>query len=230
MNHDIIINANDGEKVKIEEEASKVAHRAAEALRHSRMLRNHDNVSIPTWTGKAGTAGAPSSVRRKFGSTVNAQLISNSNSSVGSPGSSEVVSNSLSVGASSGKALTSAELLTRIRTTQEGAAADGFEHQFQLSVNSTSSAQASMSRSSAMLPPKFVQPEILIRQLCTFMQIQGGCSSSAFIVQHFKDRIPSKDMPLFKNLLRELATLEKDSNGSSKWVLKPEYKDGTSGN
>lgn len=218
MNHDAIMNAHDEEKIRLEEQASQVAQRAAEALRQSRMLRSRESVSVPTWTGKAGAAGAPSSLHRKFGSTLNSQLTNNSKPME------ESSSNGIAAGASAGKALSSAELLARIRNTQERAVGDVIEHQF--SVGSSSSGRerdtnSKISRSTKNLSG--VQPEVLIRQICTFIQQRGGRCSSASIVGHFRDRVPSKDLPLFKNLLKEIATLEKDSDGSS-WVLKPEYQ------
>nr|KYP74161.1 DNA repair protein rhp26 [Cajanus cajan] len=160
MNHDLIMDAHDEEKMRLEEQASQVAQRAAEALRQSRMLRSHESISVPTWTGRSGAAGAPSSVRRKFGSTVNPHSQARS-----------------------------------------------------MDVRSSRAAETSSG----------LQPEVLIRKICTFIQQRGGSSDSASIVQHFKDRIPSKDLALFKNLLKEIATLHKGSNGSY-WVLKPEYQ------
>ncbi|KAL5796503.1 hypothetical protein ACOSQ2_001323 [Xanthoceras sorbifolium] len=220
VNHDIIVNAPDEEKTRLEEQASQVAQRAAEALRQSRMLRSHDSVSVPTWTGKSGAAGAPSSVRQKFGSTVNSQLIKTSDELSNNKTSK---SNGFAAGASAGKALSSAELLGRIRGNQERAVGAGLEHQFGMnssSVDGTKSRDVGISRSSRNLSG--VQPEVLIRQICTFIQQRGGSCNSASIVEHFKDRVPPKDMPLFKNLLKEIATLEKDPSGS-RWVLKPEY-------
>ncbi|KAI5315753.1 hypothetical protein L3X38_044929 [Prunus dulcis] len=218
MNHDMIMNAHDEEKMKLDEQASRVAQRAAEALRQSRMLRSRDSVSVPTWTGKSGMAGAPSSVRGKFGSTVNSQLINNTKRS------DEVSNNGTNgvAGASAGKALSSAELLARIRGKEEKAVEAGIEHQFGLASgsNRAKSLDVGPSRSSHNLGG--VQPEVLIRQICTFIQQSGGNTSSSSIVQHFKDRIPSKDLPLFKNLLKEIAKLEKTPNGSV-WVLKPEF-------
>lgn len=218
MNHDMIMNAHDEEKMKLDEQASRVAQRAAEALRQSRMLRSRDSVSVPTWTGKSGMAGAPSSVRGKFGSTVNSQLINNTKRS------DEVSNNGTNgvAGASAGKALSSAELLARIRGKEEKAVEAGIEHQFGLasSSNRAKSVDVGPSRSSHNLGG--VQPEVLIRQICTFIQQSGGSTSSSSIVQHFKDRIPSRDLPLFKNLLKEIAKLEKTPNGSV-WVLKPEF-------
>ncbi|XP_004289961.1 PREDICTED: DNA excision repair protein ERCC-6-like [Fragaria vesca subsp. vesca] len=220
MNHDVIMNAHDEEKMRLEEQASQVAQRAAEALRLSRMLRSRDSVSVPTWTGKSGMAGAPSAVRGKFGSTVNSRLISNAKPS------SELSNNRTNgfvAGASAGKALSSAELLARIRGNEEKAVEAGIEHQLGMASSSSSRARAmdaGPSRQSHNLGG--VQPEILIRKICTFLEERGGSTNSATIVQHFKDRIPSKDLPLFKNLLKEIAKLEKTPSGSV-WVLKPEF-------
>ncbi|PON81759.1 Protein CHROMATIN REMODELING [Trema orientale] len=224
MNHDAIMNAHDEEKMRLEEEASRVAQRAAEALRQSRMLRSRENISVPTWTGKSGTAGAPSSVRQKFGSTVNSKLINGSKPSDESSRNGTSSLNGIAAGASAGKALSSAELLARIRGNQERAAGVGIEHQFGVAssnLNRGKSVDVGSSRSSQN--SSRVPPEVLIRQICTFIQQRGGSTDSASIVQHFRDRIPSEDLPLFKNLLKEIAILEKSSNGSV-WVLKPDYQ------
>uniref|UniRef100_A0A0D9UVR8 Uncharacterized protein n=1 Tax=Leersia perrieri TaxID=77586 RepID=A0A0D9UVR8_9ORYZ len=132
---------------------------------------------------------------------------------------------SLQVGALNGKALSSAELLSRIRGTREGAASDALEHQLNLrsasnhTVSSSGNGRASSSSTRSMI----VQPEVLIRQLCTFIQQNGGSANSTSITEHFKNRILSKDMLLFKNLLKEIATLQRGANGAA-WVLKPDYQ------
>ncbi|XP_008791071.2 DNA excision repair protein CSB [Phoenix dactylifera] len=221
MNHDAIMNANDDDKLRLEEQASRVARRAAEALRESRRLRSRDSFSVPTWTGRSGAAGAPSSVCRKFGSSVNTQLLGPSKPSQGSasrpPG--------LAAGASTGKALSSAELLARIHGTQERAVDDALEQDLDLASSLNQRARIPEDTLASKPSHRYmvVQPEILIRQLCTFIQQRGGQTDSASITQHFKDRIQSKDLPLFKNLLKEIATLQKDAGGS-RWVLKPEYR------
>lgn len=69
-----------------------------------------------------------------------------------------------------------------------------------------------------------VQPEILIRQLCTFFQKEGGSVSSAHVVEHFRDRVSNHDLSLFRQLLKQIAILEKRPH-ESKWVLKPEYQE-----
>lgn len=224
MNHDAIMNAHDEDKSKMEEQALKVAQRAAEALRQSRMLRNRDNVAVPTWTGKSGAAGAPSSVKKKFGSTVSVQLVGSSTSSAELVNGEENARNGLVAGAYSGKALSSTELLARMRGNQEKAARHGLEHQLELGTSSNGGGRSVSIGSSRTSNNVSAQPEVLIRQICTFIQQRGGRTDSASIVNYFRDRVPSKDLPLFKNLLKAIASLEKNSSGSF-WILKPEYQE-----
>ncbi|KVH94289.1 Helicase, C-terminal [Cynara cardunculus var. scolymus] len=199
--------------VRLDEQASQVAHRAAEALRQSRMIRSRESISVPTWTGKSGAAGAPvSTVVRKFGSTVNSKLITKTKTEERSTNN----QNNFVVGASGSKALSSSELLAKIRGTQEQAVSDALEHQL-----GATSSSVGRNRSSNNLGG--APPEVLIRQICSFIQQRGGSCDSASIVQHFRDRIPSKDLPIFKSLLKEIATLQRNPNGSS-WILKPEYQ------
>lgn len=224
MNHDAIMNAHDEDKSKMEEQAIKVAQRAAEALRQSRMLRNRDNVAVPTWTGKSGAAGAPSSVKKKFGSTVSVQLVGSSTSSAELVNGEENARNGLVAGAYSGKALSSTELLARMRGNQEKAARHGLEHQLELGTSSNGGGRSVSIGSSRTSNNVSAQPEVLIRQICTFIQQRCGRTDSASIVNYFRDRVPSKDLPLFKNLLKAIASLEKNSSGSF-WILKPEYQE-----
>lgn len=221
MNHDAIMNASDDAKMKLEEQASQVAQRAAQALRESRMLRARESFAVPTWTGRSGAAGAPSSARSRFGSTFNTQLLSPTKPTEASTSR----PNGFSAGAMAGKALSSAELLAKIRGTQETAITDALEQDLDLASSFSNQSRNPESSRSTKSSNRLmiVQPEVMIRQLCTFIQQRGGQSDSASITQHFKDRIQSKDLPLFKNLLKEIATLEKVSGGS-RWVLKPEYR------
>ncbi|ESQ50566.1 hypothetical protein EUTSA_v10022523mg [Eutrema salsugineum] len=202
VNHDAIMNADDKEeKMRLEHQAAQVAQRAAEALRQSRMLRSRESISVPTWTGKSGCAGAPSSVRRRFGSTVNSRLTQTGDKP-------STIKNGISAGLSSGKAPSSAELLNRIRGNKAQAVGFGREQPPPSSSSSSGS----------------LQPEVLIRQICSFVQQRGGKVDTTSIVNHFRDRVSSEDKLLFKNLLKEIATLRKDEN-TSFWVLKSEYKD-----
>ena len=60
IQHDSIIRAARPDALIDEREASKVALQAVAALRESRhKIRQRSSVSVPTWTGKSGAAGAP---------------------------------------------------------------------------------------------------------------------------------------------------------------------------
>lgn len=116
MDHDAILGVHESEKAIIDHEANRVAERAALALQQSRRLRNAENVSVPTWTGRSGTAGAPAGVRQRFGSTSNSRLIASTSTTSQSqtrPGETRALGSS--AGASAGRAFTSADLLARMR-------------------------------------------------------------------------------------------------------------------
>jgi DNA excision repair protein ERCC-6 len=92
------------------------------------MLRRQDSISIPTWTGRSGAAGAPGEVRRRFGSKINSELVSGLNSTecsrINGASTSQGSSTGL-VGASLGKALSSRDLLARIQGNRESAIGAG---------------------------------------------------------------------------------------------------------
>jgi DNA excision repair protein ERCC-6 len=90
------------------------------------------------------------------------------------------------------------------------------------SIRPTISRQPSGTGRNGQIPP--VQPEVLIRQLCTFIQKEGGSVASSHVVNQFRDRISNRDVPLFRQLLKQIAVLQKGPQ-ESKWVLKPEYRD-----
>ena len=83
MNHDAIMSATGGRdhltgssnSGTARAEAERVARRAAEALRQSRVARGSAHVAVPTWTGRSGAAGAPvgavsAAASRRFGRSV----------------------------------------------------------------------------------------------------------------------------------------------------------------
>ncbi|KAJ4809891.1 Protein CHROMATIN REMODELING 8 [Rhynchospora pubera] len=204
MNHDAILNVSEDQKLRMEEEASRIAHRAAEALRNSSMLRSHESFAVPTWTGHAGSAGAPAPSGRRFGSTgthhvVTTRTTTSASFSIGS-----------GIGPANGRVLSSAELLNRIHGTHASAASDAIERDLEGRRGGSGSRNV------------VIQPEVLIRLICSFLQERGGSADSVSITEYFKNRVRSEDLVMFKSLLKEIAALEKGANGS-KWVLKPEY-------
>ncbi|GIL85733.1 hypothetical protein Vretifemale_14117, partial [Volvox reticuliferus] len=59
VDHSKIEGANDPELIAVHAEAQRVAQRAAEALRRSRLACAAASIATPTWTGRHGRAGAP---------------------------------------------------------------------------------------------------------------------------------------------------------------------------
>ncbi|KAG6549739.1 hypothetical protein Mapa_008719 [Marchantia paleacea] len=139
MDHDAILGVSETEKAKVDLEADRVAKRAADAIRQSRMIRASDDVAVPTWTGRHGEAGAPSNVRQKFGSTTNSRLVGRSTTVTASAqtGSiqnvrTDVSSNArfsagVAAGSGVGRALTSSDVLNRMRERNMGAIGAGME-------------------------------------------------------------------------------------------------------
>ena len=119
MDHDAILGVHETEKVTIDREANQVAERAATALQQSRRLRSAESVAVPTWTGRSGTAGAPGSTQRRFGSTTNTRLIASSTMSqsqarTGQNGAHPPAMGSMG-GSAAGTAFSSADLLARVQ-------------------------------------------------------------------------------------------------------------------
>ncbi|KAI9102025.1 hypothetical protein DFS34DRAFT_647809 [Phlyctochytrium arcticum] len=78
LKHDAIVDASSPEMILVEKEASRVAKEAVAALRQSRKrLRQSEGVHIPTFTGRHGTAGAPSVAKRRFGQVQSGSLVGN---------------------------------------------------------------------------------------------------------------------------------------------------------
>jgi DNA excision repair protein ERCC-6 len=62
----------------------------------------------------------------------------------------------------------------------------------------------------------------LAGRIVGFIQAAGGASSSDALVSHFGGVLQGSEMPLFKQLLRQVAKLQQGGPGQGKvWVLKP---------
>ncbi|KAG9326228.1 hypothetical protein KVV02_001112 [Mortierella alpina] len=59
LKHDDIMDSAKQEHLIVEREATRVAERAMAALKESRKRRRRQDLDVPTWTGRSGTAGAP---------------------------------------------------------------------------------------------------------------------------------------------------------------------------
>lgn len=74
LDHSKIEGAHDPDHRTAQREASKIAQRAAQALRQSRLHVQRAPVNRPTWTGRSGIAGAPRKAVPRFGAIVNPRI------------------------------------------------------------------------------------------------------------------------------------------------------------
>jgi DNA excision repair protein ERCC-6 len=209
LDHDKIESAHDPSHRVAEKEAAKIAKKAADALRQSRLQLQQAPVNQPTWTGKSGAAGAP-----RFGANVNARLLSQaSNGASGSGSGSNITNTSAGFGSSAGPsrfgngggrgnggggALRSSELLAKIRERQAAATA------------------------AATTSPELTRAQNLATRVARFIHGKGGSAPSAEVAAAFQRSVGAGDLALFKSVLKQVATLQRQG-GVKAWVLRPEF-------
>ncbi|KAF9429167.1 hypothetical protein BGZ76_001718 [Entomortierella beljakovae] len=251
VKHDEIMDSAKQENLIIEREATRVAERAMAALKESRKRRRRQDLDVPTWTGKSGSAGAPkafllqqqdsgptsqatsSSSKPRFGTT---NIFNSSATSSVAPrfGKSETAENRMggrsqpgfgsvsSTGVASSSSLL-AGMLERKRLEQEG----GFESRSRTSTGSPSSSRNSPSSSPCVDSTSVLQEgtqESLITKIRDYMMDQGGRVRSADLVEHFQYQLADMEQLVFKKMLKGIAVLEKsESEGQGWWKLKSEY-------
>jgi DNA excision repair protein ERCC-6 len=65
--------------------------------------------------------------------------------------------------------------------------------------------------------------EELTSQVVAFLEAHDGAAPTAELVDHFQSRVPAARMPLFRQLLKQVAALRRHPDGRKLWTLKPEY-------
>lgn len=64
----------------------------------------------------------------------------------------------------------------------------------------------------------------LSADIVAFLAGHDGQAATPDIVGHFQQRVDSRQMPLFRQLLKQVAALQRRPSGGHKlWVLKPEF-------
>ena len=183
LNHDLVC---DGEQLQQQRsstavvEARRLAQRAATALRESQERRARENVSLPTWTGRCGTAGAPA--QRRFGGALNSRLLGANGGAGTSAGASVGERGTFFSQGRPGKApIGSSAILQRIE--ERKAAEPG--------------ANDPDSESSRLLG-----------KLCQFFKQHSGRCTSLQLSTRFK--LDNVDAVLLRQLLREVASKDSD--------------------
>lgn len=194
LDHEAILSASAPEQVLVKHEAERVAKEAAAALKQSREARSHFGVDVPTWTGRSGSAGGPPPAKPRFGAKANPRL----QSSQSSPSSQAVVQHLRERG------------LTIAEVNRDAAAAD----------------DSPVDLSDDALPvqplPMSDERSLLLAQLVEYLTTCGNRASSSQIVQHFAGQVKGDLVPVFREMLHQVATQERTGRGTS-WVLRAEF-------
>lgn len=241
MDHSRIETSNDPETLAVDQQAARMAAKAAEALKRSRAACRTAAVNQPTWTGRHGTAGV-TPPRNKFGrpTTSSKECLTppknTTQSGSGGPkgrvfgtrGTPPIPTNGAPIAGVSGCAApSSSSLLAQIRARQQ---APGMGPHLSAAAPSTSSATPPATPGSEGEGGPGTEAgdgtaDILLCQIVSFLEAKGGAAPSKELVDHFNQVVRPQQMMLFRQLLKQVATLTKTSaSGSSQWTLKDEFR------
>lgn len=202
LEHEAIMDAHQPERLLVEAEASRIASEAVHALRQSRRQRRRQDVSVPTWTGRSGAAGAP----RRFGQV---QRSSESLSNTG-------LSSSRS---SSNQPQSSSSILALLRQRQTGG----------ITVLDDDEPATQHVQSAAVNGYRTVSdfPNLAEEVTSYLNKCAERQASSQSIIDHFGfGRVSGEDVVLFRKMLRSIATFQRGGSSSTNvWVLREEFHD-----
>ncbi|KAK9701560.1 DNA repair protein rhp26 [Basidiobolus ranarum] len=211
LKHDTIMESARQEDIIVEQEANRIAERAVAALRESRKRRNRLDIGVPTWTGRSGTAGA-AVAQPRFGQKKN-PTISNSDSQPSALRAAPVVqmgSNSSKFGSGS---------MSGFRGNQGDVSSSSILKNLR---ERTVAEENKPSPTTSDLSPD--SQEGLILKIRDYLYAYGGRASTSDIVSSFKLKIRGEEVPVFRKMLKSIATFEKDtSSGKGWWCLKGEF-------
>jgi hypothetical protein len=57
----------------------------------------------------------------------------------------------------------------------------------------------------------------------SFIEARGGGTTSTELLDHFEPLLPAGQMPLLRQLVKQVATLQKQPGGASSWALRREF-------
>ncbi|CAM0142098.1 unnamed protein product [Umbelopsis sp. WA50703] len=225
IQHDQIVDSAGQERMIVDREASRIAERAAEALKESRRRLHRSQIGTPTWTGRSGSAGAPrrpetssSTPPPRFGSKIRPTGTLQrpaSSSPVGSPRfGSGTVSGFKALSRNRGPMASSGDILSQMKERKA------------LEQEVGSSTPSSQINSPDILLNDSNR-EGLIVKIRDYLHDHGGIASSADIISNLQLNIPKEQVVVFRKMLQAIARFERDEtdeqSGRGMWVLREEY-------
>ncbi|KAI8583675.1 hypothetical protein K450DRAFT_268262 [Umbelopsis ramanniana AG] len=222
IQHDQIVDGADQEKMIVDREASRIADRAAEALKESRRRLNRVQIGTPTWTGRSGFAGAPrpsSTPPPRFGSKVRPALSGQKQSSLSPSGSPRF-------GAGKVSGFKGIEASRKPPVASSGDLLAQMKERKALEQEAGSS-PSSISISSPDIVLNESNREGLIVKIRDYLYDHGGIASSTDIINNLQIEVPKENVVVFRKMLQAIARFERegseDQPGRGMWVLKEEY-------
>ncbi|KXS20289.1 hypothetical protein M427DRAFT_52512 [Gonapodya prolifera JEL478] len=207
LKHDVIMDSANPEFVIVEKEAAKIADAAIAALKESKRQRRREDVSVPTWTGMSGQAGAQRvshGPAKRFGTKLNSRFGASSSKAplVGSLGQNNAQSQSMS----------SASILASLQDKTSGP------------TTTVLGGRQLVSGAGEQSGGNFAT---LAEEITDHLVRHDGRSTTGDIVNAFRSKIPESSggegVLAFKKILKELATMEKDASGKGCWILKQDF-------
>ncbi|GAM27604.1 hypothetical protein SAMD00019534_107800 [Acytostelium subglobosum LB1] len=215
LKHDSIMEQSGPEASLLENEATKIANKAVELIKLSRAkIESQGNrLSTPTWTGRSGTSGIPSTLA---GHPLEGLIASpppattggrfgNKNKAIYTPASptlqpivsiipdNKMNNNNKPLVGQAGKAsLDSSAILSTLQ-------------------------QSDIEKASEMFGG--IKPSDIIKNIFDFLMSKGGNSTTQAIIDHFALSISADQAPLFRSLLKSVAVFSKTLK---LWTIKPD--------
>ncbi|XP_053165125.1 DNA excision repair protein ERCC-6 isoform X2 [Hemicordylus capensis] len=226
MKHDAIMEASSPDYVLVEAEANRVAQDALKALKISRQRCQRATSGVPTWTGTSGLSGLPARVNR-FGQKRNPALVMPSSFSPSSGGKSKDTEigkeenknvpsshfdGSMEIGQPSSDTLDSSALLAKMR-----------ERNHLIVPQRTDYQRAEGQLQAATVPTEHDELLVDVRNFLAFQARVDGQATTQEILQEFESKLTVEQSCVFRELLRNLCTFHRSSNGEGLWKLKPEF-------
>lgn len=200
LEHDAILGSNSGKKKvqadpeMISREAKRVASEAARELKRAGEAARAVPIGTPTWTGVVGTAGRPEERPRP------------SASMRGGRGGAR--------GGRGGGLNSSTSILANLEARQGNRPTP--DHR--------GGGSASSSRASTPQPPQPKGKEF-IALIRDYLSAHGGRVYTQMLIDHFNRYCGTEQRTLeFKEMLKQVARLEKGGRGRARWVLRDEFK------
>ncbi|XP_025031409.1 DNA excision repair protein ERCC-6 isoform X1 [Python bivittatus] len=230
MKHDAIMEASNPDYVLVEAEANRVAQ---DALRALKISRQRYRGAASTWTGTT-----PTRLKSRFGQKRNPNFITPS-SSYQTPGKKcklkheQLIVNDVEkgreentsklshfdgqagAGESSSSVLDSSSLLAKMRERNHLTGSQGRDDQTEGSFQHT-----------ITVPPTATEHDELLLDIRNFIAFQAhvpGQASTQEILHEFESKLTMEQSCVFRELLRNLCTFHRRSNGEGLWKLKPEF-------